>query len=95
MVPGDRRPAYPHGAQARQILNDAEDDLRDWRPEADPYGTPESGSPTNSFRGKNLAIDEADELDIAPVNGNAGEHTMTTAVGASEAYRDDESVRGI
>ncbi|CAI4216545.1 unnamed protein product [Parascedosporium putredinis] len=52
MVPGDRRPVYPHGAQARQILNDAEDDLRDWRPEADAYGTPESRSPTNSFRGR-------------------------------------------
>lgn len=35
VVPGDTRPSYVHGAQARQILNDAEDDLRDWRPEAD------------------------------------------------------------
>lgn len=25
------RPPYAHAAQARQILNDAEDDLRDWR----------------------------------------------------------------
>ncbi|KAK1768445.1 Eisosome component PIL1-domain-containing protein [Phialemonium atrogriseum] len=32
-VPGDSRPAYEGGAQARQILNDAEDDLREWRPE--------------------------------------------------------------
>lgn len=31
VVPGDLRPSYAHGAQARQILNDAEDDLRDWR----------------------------------------------------------------
>lgn len=31
-VPGDVRPAYAHASQARQILNDAEDDLRDWRP---------------------------------------------------------------
>lgn len=30
VVPGDVRPAYEGGAQARQILNDAEDDLRDW-----------------------------------------------------------------
>lgn len=30
MVPGDVRPPYTHAAQARQILNDAEDDLRDW-----------------------------------------------------------------
>jgi hypothetical protein len=33
VVPGDIRPAYEGGAQARQILNDAEDDLRDWRPD--------------------------------------------------------------
>jgi hypothetical protein len=30
-VPGDVRPAYAHASQARQILNDAEDDLREWR----------------------------------------------------------------
>ncbi|KXX78724.1 Sphingolipid long chain base-responsive protein LSP1 [Madurella mycetomatis] len=32
IVPGDARPAYAHASQARQILNDAEDDLRNWRP---------------------------------------------------------------
>ncbi|KAK1754847.1 Eisosome component PIL1/LSP1 [Echria macrotheca] len=31
VVPGDERTPYRHGAQARQILNDAEDDLREWR----------------------------------------------------------------
>jgi hypothetical protein len=31
VVPGDVRPAYAHASQARQILNDAEDDLREWR----------------------------------------------------------------
>lgn len=35
VVPGEEQRAYPHGAQARQILNDAEDDLRDWQPELD------------------------------------------------------------
>ncbi|KAL1865523.1 hypothetical protein Daus18300_007168 [Diaporthe australafricana] len=33
VVPGDDRQPYTHSAQARQILNDAEDDLRDWQPE--------------------------------------------------------------
>jgi len=37
VVPGDTRTAYESGSQARQILNDAEDDLRDWRPETDQY----------------------------------------------------------
>ncbi|ESZ99142.1 hypothetical protein SBOR_0463 [Sclerotinia borealis F-4128] len=31
IVPGNTRPAFEHGEQARQILNDAEDDLRDWQ----------------------------------------------------------------
>jgi len=33
VVPGDIRPAWEHTNQARQILNDAEDDLKDWQPE--------------------------------------------------------------
>ncbi|KAK3393213.1 Eisosome component PIL1/LSP1, partial [Podospora didyma] len=32
VVPGDTRIPYVHASQARQILNDAEDDLRNWRP---------------------------------------------------------------
>ena len=38
VVPGDMRPTYGGAQQARQILNDAEDDLRDWSPEADDDG---------------------------------------------------------
>jgi len=33
VIPGDVRPAWEHTNQARQILNDAEDDLKDWQPE--------------------------------------------------------------
>lgn len=33
MVPGDTRPPYTATSQARQVLNDAEDDLRDWQPD--------------------------------------------------------------
>lgn len=36
IVPGDTRPAFEHGSQARQILNDAEEDLRDWAPNLEP-----------------------------------------------------------
>ena len=31
IVPGDQRKPYPYANEARQILNDAEDDLRDWQ----------------------------------------------------------------
>ncbi|KAG5976937.1 hypothetical protein E4U55_007144 [Claviceps digitariae] len=37
VVPGDTRAQYAEGSQARQILNDCEDDLRDWRPENEEY----------------------------------------------------------
>lgn len=37
MVPGQGQRTYVHGAQARQILNDAEDDLREWEPEPDDH----------------------------------------------------------
>lgn len=36
VVPGDVRPAFEHLHQARQILNDAEEDLREWTPHLDP-----------------------------------------------------------
>ncbi|KAL8659579.1 MAG: hypothetical protein Q9226_000360 [Calogaya cf. arnoldii] len=35
LVPGDVRPAFEHSAQARQVLNDAEEDLREWQPSFD------------------------------------------------------------
>ncbi|TQV97158.1 sphingolipid long chain base-responsive protein LSP1 [Cordyceps javanica] len=43
VVPGDAKPVYNHSSQARQVLNDAEDDLRDWQPETDNYNTEGSG----------------------------------------------------
>lgn len=36
VVPGDTRPAFEHAHQARQVLNDAEEDLRDWAPNLEP-----------------------------------------------------------
>ncbi|KAK8900935.1 hypothetical protein QC760_010398 [Botrytis cinerea] len=35
IVPGNIRPVFEHTEQARQILNDAEDDLRDWQFDAE------------------------------------------------------------
>ncbi|KAH6691296.1 sphingolipid long chain base-responsive protein PIL1 [Plectosphaerella plurivora] len=39
VAPGDPRRVYPHAQQARQILNDCEDDLRDWQPQLDDFST--------------------------------------------------------
>ncbi|PTD12541.1 Sphingolipid long chain base-responsive protein LSP1 [Fusarium culmorum] len=59
VVPGDTRGAYQHSSQARQILNDAEDDLRDWRPEPEGFSTPvQSRSPTLGEKGKESQIND-------------------------------------
>ena len=36
VVPGDTRPPFEHAHQARQVLNDAEEDLREWTPNLEP-----------------------------------------------------------
>ncbi|KAH6998071.1 long chain base stimulates phosphorylation [Ilyonectria sp. MPI-CAGE-AT-0026] len=64
VVPGDSRPVYEHSAQARQVLNDCEDDLKEWQPEADVYKTPvESRSP--SLKGKEKETSVVDETEPA------------------------------
>lgn len=49
IIPGDQRNPYPYANEARQILNDAEDDLKDWQADLeevpigralDPHGLP-------------------------------------------------------
>lgn len=37
VVPGEAQHPYQYGAQARQILNDCEDDMKDWQPESDEH----------------------------------------------------------
>lgn len=39
VVPGDARQAYDHEHEARQVLEDAENDLRAWRPSLEPIPT--------------------------------------------------------
>ncbi|KAJ5375123.1 hypothetical protein N7517_007129 [Penicillium concentricum] len=39
VVPGDARQAYDHELSARQILEDAENDLRDWEPSVEPINS--------------------------------------------------------
>lgn len=36
VVPGDARQAYEHELDARQVLEDAENDLRSWQPSLEP-----------------------------------------------------------
>jgi hypothetical protein len=86
VVPGDARPAYPHGQQARQILNDAEDDLRDWRPELDEFshadhqqiqqhqhgsGEDLRSSPGRSVKGKEKFSEDSTVISPSSVNSGA------------------------
>lgn len=71
VVPGDARPAYVHASQARQILNDAEDDLRDWRPDESLLLGDGGGSNTGGSDGKSVdvnsgAVDNNVQLPVLP-----------------------------
>lgn len=39
VVPGDARPSYGHELEARQVLEDAETDLRAWEPSVEPIAS--------------------------------------------------------
>lgn len=47
VVPGDTRPAFEHAHQARQVLNDAEEDLREWTPNLEPVPSAAAEMGTN------------------------------------------------
>lgn len=49
VVPGDTRPAFEHGSQARQVLNDAEEDLREWTPHLEPVPSSATDLGTNAM----------------------------------------------
>lgn len=57
LVPGEARPEYENSDAARRVLNDAERDLRDWRPSLEPIQTS-----ANSI-GPNLIPETADTVD--------------------------------
>lgn len=64
-MPGDSRTAFEHEAQARQVLTDAEDDLREYRLEVDEV--PTAGSrldanlmPTGEGTGTDLSYAEVE-----------------------------------
>ena len=76
VVPGDARPAFENSAQARQILNDAEEDLRDWTPSIEPIASSASDLTTNLMpsHGSKTEASEASEL-----VSTAGDGSVTSA----------------
>ncbi|CAK7242997.1 MAG: hypothetical protein STHCBS139747_004503 [Sporothrix thermara] len=68
VVPGDTRSAYQYSAQARQILNDAEDDLREWQPdlgEDEPEATAANGNHRDSTGSVGVGAEDAGESSAA------------------------------
>ncbi|KAK6842067.1 sphingolipid long chain base-responsive protein [Apiospora arundinis] len=75
VTPGDEGHQYHEGSAARQILNDAEDDLRKWEPdlEAEPVSNTTGGT----------GLSQRDVENVAPMPTN-DESYMTPAVAKSE-----------
>jgi hypothetical protein len=69
VVPGDIRPAYEHVNQARQILNDAEDDLKDWQPELEDV-------PSNAALNDSLLPSSASQRQTTADGSVAGEESV-------------------
>ena len=79
VVPGDTRTSYGHGAQARQILNDAEDDLRDWQPEAPSFGTPVQSPRLKTEKEFNTGEPAVPTEEVAKTPEASGALGMTTS----------------
>jgi len=95
IVPGDVRPAYEHLNQARQILNDAEDDLKDWQPELEDVPShalqdnlmPRSASQNQQTLNESVAGDDGHHgIDGSRISSGTAASVATGANGNSELY---------
>lgn len=86
------RPTYHHAQQARQILNDAEDDLRDWRPEQDDFSAAQSDSVSNTRGTQNAVHDEDAKIVAGSVPGHQEVSEKDTDSIVSNGTRQTESV---
>ncbi|GKT55125.1 sphingolipid long chain base-responsive protein LSP1 [Colletotrichum tofieldiae] len=92
VVPGDMRPTYHHAQQARQILNDAEDDLRDWHPEQDDFAVDPSDSMSNSKGKQSVVHDDDANIVASSVPGNKTVQESDDASVVSNGTRQSEAV---
>lgn len=92
VVPGDMHPTYHHAQQARQILNDAEDDLRDWTPEQDFVST-QVGSESNSKDKESLHDEDAKVVAGSVTRAKYGSADEASII--SNGAKQTESVAGV
>ncbi|KAI9876519.1 MAG: hypothetical protein M1830_006324 [Pleopsidium flavum] len=88
VVPGDARPAFEHTNQARQILNDAEEDLRDWQPHLEPIPSAATNMgpnlmPSSTGTGAPSSVG-AMEPPEPPVHGASPSEVPISQMGAGE-----------
>lgn len=107
VVPGDARHPFEHGNQARQILNDAEDDLREWQPELEEVGSSAHKidntlmPSTRAIEGRNGTLqairDSADTEDshLAEHNDSSSRVTSGGSVTTGPTYAVSESEAGV
>lgn len=72
VIPGDVRPAYEHVNQARQILNDAEDDLKDWQPDLE--DVPSNATLDNNLMPSSATHGQAVDDSVMGEESVAGQH---------------------
>jgi len=81
VVPGNIRPAFEHVSQARQILNDAEDDLKDWTPELE--GVSSRAEIDNTLLPRSNSIQHTNVGSVAGESEIQDHHTAGETVGGS------------
>ncbi len=104
-MPGDVRPVFEHSNQARQILNDAEDDLREWQPELEEVGSSSQGLGNNLMPAESTAggLEEerasgrelggtALEGSHLPQHNDTASRVTSSSVATGPAYTESETV---
>lgn len=81
VVPGDARPGYDHELEARQVLEDAETDLRAWEPSVEPIAS-------SAARGANVS-DQEESTSVT----NGGESMVNDVPSASKQLEEPQSAK--
>jgi len=84
VIPGDTRPAYQNSSQARQVLNDAEEDLRDWVAELEDVPSNAGNLETNLMpRAEQAPAVPTHSVPVTPTTSGHIEHSRDLSSTAS------------
>ena len=75
-MPGDERPPFAHASEARQVLNDAEQELQAWQPQLEPVQS------LAESLGTNLMPNNEHENFRSPTSVKSGEFEDASATAA-------------